>query len=299
MARRHAAATLAVLAVAVASASSTGTRRLRGGEANVLRRLRGGDTNAIRRRRGGEAEPLSWLRGGGGLAFDAALFDFDGTLAQSEGLHRLAFSEVLGITIDVEEWETKCVGTSPAKVMADRLPAGRLAAGETIDDLLAQRSAIFEAWIDEGKLEGTAGAAQLLADLREQGVRCAIVSSGSRGYIEKALQRMGIEDAFECIVAGDDDIMRTDGAHHKPHPFPYLHAAALLGVPPERCVAFEDSLSGIKSAQAASMLVVAVRNAANAALPVVPEEQPCERTGIQPLMDNVEDFDALDRRFLF
>ena len=44
-------------------------------------------------------------RGGGGLAFDAALFDFDGTLAQSEGLHRLAFSEVLGVEIDEEEWE--------------------------------------------------------------------------------------------------------------------------------------------------------------------------------------------------
>ena len=40
------------------------------------------------------------LRGGGGLAFDAALFDFDGTLAQSEGLHRLAFSKVLGVDID-------------------------------------------------------------------------------------------------------------------------------------------------------------------------------------------------------
>ena len=86
---------------------------------------------------------------------------------------------------------------------------------------------------------------------------------------------------------------------HKPDPFPYLHAAERLGVRPERCVAFEDSLSGIRSAQAADMLVVAVRNAANAALPVVPDEDRCPRTGVQPLMDRIDDFDQLDRRFLF
>lgn len=75
---------------------------------------------------------LARLRGGGGLAFDAALFDFDGTLVQSEGLHRLAFGVVLGEPIDEEEWEQHCVGTSPAKLMADRLPPGRLKPGETI-----------------------------------------------------------------------------------------------------------------------------------------------------------------------
>ena len=47
------------------------------------------------------------------------------------------------------------------------------------------------------------------------------------------------------------------------------------------------------------MLVVAVRNAANAALPVVPDEDRCPRTGVQPLMDRIDDFDQLDRRFLF
>jgi len=240
---------------------------------------------------------LSRLRGGGGLAFDAALFDFDGTLAQSEGLHRLAFSEVLGVTIDEEEWETRCVGTSPAKVMADHLPEGRLAPGETIDSLLAERSTVFERWVEEGRLESTAGALELLEDLKEQGVRCAIVSSGSRSYIVKALRHLGLDHFFECILAGDDDVMK-DG-HHKPHPFPYTHAAGQLGVRPERCIAFEDSLSGIRSAQAAAMLVVAVQNANNAGLPVVPDEQPCGRTGVQPLMALVADFDALDRNFLF
>lgn len=237
------------------------------------------------------------LRGGGGLAFDAALFDFDGTLAQSEPLHRLAFSEVLGKEIGVEEWETRCVGTSPPKLIADRIDPARLAAGETIDGLLKQRAAIFETFVDEGKLQATGGAARLLEYLKEQGVRCAVVSSGSRSCIVKALEHLGLRTFFEFILAGDDEEMIQ--GHHKPHPYPYLKAASRLGVAPERCVAFEDSISGIKSAQAANMLVVAVRNAANAKLPVVPAEQPCEKTGIQPLMDLVDDFDALDRRFIF
>ena len=242
------------------------------------------------------------FRGGGGLAFDAALFDFDGTLAESESLHRLAFSKVLGKEISVEEWETKCVGTPPPKLMVDLLPESRK--GENVDELLAQRSAIFEKWVDEGKLVGTPGAEDLLDYLREQGIRCAVVSSGSRSYIVKALQRLGLLDFFEIIVAGDDDVMRegcsVHGApHHKPHPFPYLHAATRLGLRPERCIAFEDSIPGIRSAQAAGMLVIGVRNSANAALPVVPDEEPCPRTGIQPLMDLVDDFEALDRRFLF
>ena len=241
---------------------------------------------------------LSRLRGGGGLAFDGALFDFDGTLAQSEGLHRLAFSEVLGATISEEEWES-CIGTSPAQVIAERLPEG-----ETVEALLVRRLAVFERYLEEGKLDVTAGAADLLEYLGEQGVRCAIVSSGSRSYILKALQRLGLESYFEDIVAGDDDVMAEGCAthgkpHHKPHPFPYLHAATRLGLRPERCVVFEDSLSGIRSAQAAGMLVIAIKSPANAALPVIPEEEACPRTGIQPLMDLLDDFDSLDRRFLF
>jgi beta-phosphoglucomutase-like phosphatase (HAD superfamily) len=61
-------------------------------------------------------------------------------------------------------------------------------------------------------------------------------------------------DAFDVIVAGDDVV------HGKPHPEPYLKAAALLGVKPEECVAFEDSISGILSAEAAGTKAVGIPN---------------------------------------
>ena len=61
-------------------------------------------------------------------------------------------------------------------------------------------------------------------------------------------------DAFDVIVAGDDI------RHGKPHPEPYLKAAELLGVKPEDCVAFEDSLTGLRSAEAANTKAVGVKN---------------------------------------
>ena len=81
------------------------------------------------------------LRGGGGLAFDAALFDFDGTLVDSEPLHRLAFSECIGTEIVEEDWEMNCVGRSPEIIMKERAPEG-----SDIDALLLKRSEIFMQW---------------------------------------------------------------------------------------------------------------------------------------------------------
>ena len=61
-------------------------------------------------------------------------------------------------------------------------------------------------------------------------------------------------DAFDVVVAGDDVV------HGKPHAEPYLKAANLLNVDPSDCVAFEDSISGILSAEAAGTKAVGIPN---------------------------------------
>jgi beta-phosphoglucomutase-like phosphatase (HAD superfamily) len=68
--------------------------------------------------------------------------------------------------------------------------------------------------------------------------------------------RFPVDEALSraVIVAGDD--VRQG----KPHPEPYLKAAELLGVKAEECVAFEDSLTGLRSAEAAGTKAVGVRN---------------------------------------
>jgi len=98
------------------------------------------------------------------------------------------------------------------------------------------------------------GAAELLAELRLAGVPMALVTATRRHLVEVALQTIG-RGHFGAVVAGDE-VDET-----KPHPLPYRTAAALLGVDVRRCVAIEDSPTGVASARAAGAAVLAVPNA--------------------------------------
>jgi HAD superfamily hydrolase (TIGR01509 family) len=97
------------------------------------------------------------------------------------------------------------------------------------------------------------GALELLTDLRGRGVRCALVTMSYRRFVAPILQTLP-EGTFEVIVTGDSV---TQG---KPHPEPYLKAAAVLGVDPACTVAIEDSNTGARSAEAAGCTVLVVQN---------------------------------------
>ena len=97
------------------------------------------------------------------------------------------------------------------------------------------------------------GALELLTALSEAGVRCALVTMSYERFVAPILAQLPPE-TFQVIVTGD----QVDFG--KPHPEPYLTAAAALGVRPEECVAIEDSNTGAKSAEAAGCTVLVVEN---------------------------------------
>jgi HAD superfamily hydrolase (TIGR01509 family) len=97
------------------------------------------------------------------------------------------------------------------------------------------------------------GARDLLLLLRKKKVKTALVTMSMHRMAKQVADSIGF-NAFDVIVAGDDV------RHGKPHPEPYLKAAELLGVKPEDCVAFEDSLTGLRSAEAANTKAVGVEN---------------------------------------
>jgi HAD superfamily hydrolase (TIGR01509 family) len=83
----------------------------------------------------------------------------------------------------------------------------------------------------------------------------ALASSSNRAIFEEVLRLAGIVDCFAATVSSEEV------ARGKPAPDVYLEAARRLGVAPERCAAVEDSHSGIRSAHAAGMRVIAIPNA--------------------------------------
>ncbi len=114
------------------------------------------------------------------------------------------------------------------------------------------------AWLEErvrqlfaAGLSWRPGAQILLRAVRAAAVPTALVTSTARRLVDVALDTLG-RDSFDVVVCGDE-VSAT-----KPDPAPYLTAARLLGVPIERCVAIEDSPTGVASARAAGAAVLAV-----------------------------------------
>ncbi|MEX2531628.1 MAG: HAD family hydrolase [Gemmatimonadota bacterium] len=97
------------------------------------------------------------------------------------------------------------------------------------------------------------GARELLQELGEARIPCALVTMSWRRFVDAILPALP-EGAFQAVVTGDDV------GRGKPHPEPYLEGASRLGVEPSACLALEDSPTGAQSAWDAGCVVVAVRH---------------------------------------
>jgi beta-phosphoglucomutase-like phosphatase (HAD superfamily) len=93
----------------------------------------------------------------------------------------------------------------------------------------------------------------LLDRVRDAGIPCALVTMSYERFVAPILSRLPAE-AFDVVVTGD----RVEQG--KPHPEPYLTAAAALGLRADQCLAIEDSNTGAKSAETAGCLVLVVEN---------------------------------------
>jgi HAD superfamily hydrolase (TIGR01509 family) len=116
------------------------------------------------------------------------------------------------------------------------------------------------------------GARELLVSLHEAGVRCALVTMSWQRFVAPILRQLPAQ-TFSVVVTGD----QVEFA--KPHPEPYLTAAAALGVDPADCLAIEDSNTGAKSAEAAGCTVLVVENH----VPVLPGDRRVFRDTLEGL----------------
>lgn len=183
----------------------------------------------------------------------ALLWDFDGTLVDSERSWHAAERRMMadwGATITPEQ-QFSLIGMS-LDVSAAQLMEW---AGMTHLDPHEQAGVLIDhamADMAEQGAEPRPGALDLLAQARRAGVRLALVSASHRRVLEAVLEAMP-DHGFDVIVGGDDV------ARGKPDPEPYLTAVERLGLQPRDCLAFEDSLPGTASAQAAGIATLGVR----------------------------------------
>lgn len=96
------------------------------------------------------------------------------------------------------------------------------------------------------------GALDFLHALQDRGIPLAVATSSRLTHVVSHLGRAKLLDRFATIVT------RDDVEHPKPHPEPYLTAARRLGIAPERCLALEDSHTGVRAAHAAGMQTIMV-----------------------------------------
>ncbi|GIG00393.1 HAD family hydrolase [Catellatospora citrea] len=182
-------------------------------------------------------------------SYDAVLLDMDGTLVDTESLW---IEAVLGIAAELGAEpldQARLIGGTVASIVA---VVGAATGGR-------HAPADLDLWIDQAVKRRVAevgvrlrpGARRLLDDLVATGMPCALVTSSGRADTEIILDVLG-RAAFAHTVTADDV------PRHKPDPLPYATAAALLGVDPSRCVAVEDSLAGLASAEGAGCTTVAV-----------------------------------------
>lgn len=178
----------------------------------------------------------------------AVLWDIDGTLLESEPAHWravVAVSRRHGAEIADEDL-VQYVGLSMAacfRRLADRHPMPV--------DYDAWLEAVTDHYVE--RVDAVEPRAEALehADLfAARGLAQACVSNSGRRVVEANLARMA-RPAFRFGISRDDVV------NPKPHPEPYLAAAARLGVEPAACLAVEDSPVGAAAAVAAGMRVVA------------------------------------------
>lgn len=174
----------------------------------------------------------------------------DGVIVDSEPVHyeadRLAMA-----AHDVEfTFENKKANYIGRTVQGTMFELARVHGISDPEALLQERQNIFLDLIDT-ELELRIGVRELLVELSERSVPCALVTSGSRWYIDNVFDRFELRPLFVGMI-GVEDV-----SAHKPLPDPYLAGAALLGVAPESCMAVEDSAAGVASARAAGMYCIA------------------------------------------
>ena len=182
--------------------------------------------------------------------YRALFFDLDGTIAETDSLHLPTWVDALqphGVEVDEEFYRDRISGRSTAEIVRELLPDLTDEQGRSIGDA---KEASFRERAPE--LEPLPGLVDFVERGRKRGMRIALVTNAPGENVEAILPALKLRDLFDVVVLADE----VEAV--KPDPAPYRAALRRTGVPAERALAFEDSVSGITSSVAAGIPTVGI-----------------------------------------
>lgn len=195
----------------------------------------------------------------------AVILDVDGTLAETEEVHREAFNAAFAQTGLDWHWGRsvyrELLRVTGGKERIRAFDAMQSASARLSDPEIAElhriKTARYAALIAAGDCRLRPGVVELLAAVHRRGQQLGLATTTSRGNIDALLAPTlggSWEERFDAIVAGDDV------AAKKPAPDVYLTVLENLGAAAQDCVAIEDSANGLVAAMRAGIPVIITRS---------------------------------------
>ena len=182
------------------------------------------------------------------------ILDMDGVILDSEPIHLEATNRVLkkfGAKLSYgENISLQGIAEIPYwKTLMDRFGFS-----EDVTVLIKEKEKHMFDILSRKELAPSEGLLEFLRALRKRRIPIGLASSSQLNQINFILRKLGLREFFSAITSGEEI---SEG---KPEPRIYLETARRLGVPPQRCVAIEDSRNGLISAKRAGMKVIAYKN---------------------------------------
>jgi len=182
------------------------------------------------------------------------ILDMDGVILDSEPIHLEATNRVLkkfGAKLSYgENISLQGIAEIPYwKILMDRFGFS-----EDVTVLIKEKEKHMLDILSRKELAPSEGLLEFLRALRKRRIPIGLASSSQLNQINFILRKLGLREFFSAITSGEEV---SEG---KPEPRIYLETARRLGVPPQRCVAIEDSRNGLISAKRAGMKVIAYKN---------------------------------------
>jgi beta-phosphoglucomutase len=187
----------------------------------------------------------------------AILFDMDGTLVNTEPLHARAAVKVLeelGIKIDLMSCIDQFYGMTDTIVLQTVCP--QMTDAE-IEKAIQRKNLhliqlFHELSEDDKKPLLTPGVFAFLDFLKKENIVCGVVSASEDIIVKETLESFGLAPYMKVMMG------RNQTTLTKPHPDPYLEGMKRLGTTKEKCLIFEDSPTGIKSASSSGASVIRI-----------------------------------------